>query len=277
MLESTNIYAVMSKQKQYRILFRIDDVNSLTKELKNVSEIFLQRKIPITYAVEPGNVTDKCVSWLKNLKQEMPELIGITQHGWDHSKYQTGEFDNTRTFEEQFGDLKRGRNRLKELFGEDFFPMLTIPFGVFNRDTIRAADQLGFRVFCIHFNYRLSRRLFYKLGHTFGKIQIFGKKVSNHMRYMPGTNMFEIDSALSFVKKYKDDYGTECSMYAFDEMMVDFAKFQKYITTIVILLHHRYHCNKESLNLVKKVVEELEKRQEVTFSSYSQVYREHKG
>jgi len=266
----------MSKQKQYKVLFRIDDVNSLTKELKNVSEIFLQRKIPVTYAVEPGNVTDKCVLWLRSLKQELPDLISIAQHGWNHTRYKSSEFDNTRTFEEQYNDLKRGRDRLKELFGENFFPMLTIPFGVFNLDTIRAADQLGFKVFCIHFNYRLSRRLFYKLGHTFGKIQIFGKNVSNHMRYMPGTNMFEIDSALSFIKKYKDDYGTKCCMYTFEEMIAEFAKFQKYISTIAILLHHRYHYNKESLNLAEKVVEELKKRQEITFSSYSQIYQEYK-
>ena len=63
-----------------KVCFRNDDVNSLTEPLKKLTEIYLKRKVPITHAVEPGNVTIETIDWLKQLKTHDPHLIEIIQH-----------------------------------------------------------------------------------------------------------------------------------------------------------------------------------------------------
>ncbi len=263
--------------REIKVLFRNDDVNALTPELKNVTRVLVERGICITHTVEPGNVTPECVAWLKQEKQKHPGLLEIVQHGWNHAKHARGEFGDGRGYEQQYDDLRRGKQRLIEIFGADFFNMITIPFGVFNQDTVRAADALGYDVFCVHYNYRLSRRLFYKLGHLLGKGQILGRGVSNHLRNYPGTRMFEIDSAISFIKRYHDDYGTGCDFETREEMLRHFDEFQKHIPVIVILLHHRYHNAPEKIRLVEEVVDALRERPYVTFSSYGKVLAEHRN
>jgi hypothetical protein len=81
----------------------------------NLTQIFLKRGVPITHAVEPGNLTKSTTSWLKQLKKEYPGLLEIAQHGWDHSSYLKGEFDNSRAYREQLNDLNRGRKYLEKI------------------------------------------------------------------------------------------------------------------------------------------------------------------
>lgn len=211
------------------------------------------------------------------MKRARPACLEIVQHGWNHAKHGRGEFGDGRTYQQQYDDLARGKKRMEQLFGADFFPMITIPFGVYNQDTVRAADALGFKVCCVHFNYRLSRRLFYKLGRLLGRGQLLGRGISNHLRNYPGTSMFEIDSALSFIKKYYDDYGTDCEFETCDDMLRHFDRFERFIPVIVILLHHRYHNSPEKIALVERVVDGLRERKYVSFSSYAEILGEYRG
>ncbi|MBE7558931.1 polysaccharide deacetylase family protein [bacterium] len=259
------------------VLFRNDDVNALTPELRNVTRIFLDRGISITHTVEPGNVSEACVAWLKQMRREHGGLVEIVQHGWNHAKHGRGEFGDGRSYGEQYDDLARGRARMEELFGEDFFPMITIPFGVYKQDTVRACDALGYKVFCAHYNYRLSRRLFYAVGRLLGRGQLFGRGISNHLRNYPRTRMFEIDSAISFIKKYYDDYGTECEFETESSMLGHFERFERFIPVIVVLLHHRYHNDARKLQLVEDVVDALQRRPCVRFSSYRGVWSEYRS
>ena len=166
-----------------KVCFRNDDVNILDKELIRLTKIFMDRCIPITYAVEPANVTTETINWLKQMKKDIPDLIEIVQHGWDHSWHGKGEFGIGRSYNQQLNDLQRGKEKLENIFGDDFFPMITIPFSVYNRDTIKAADSLHYKVVSGHYNYRISRRLFYFVGHILGKGQLFGRHISIHLNY----------------------------------------------------------------------------------------------
>lgn len=259
------------------VLFRNDDVNELTDELKAVTDVLYSRGIPLTHTVEPGNVTDEAVDWLKGLKQENPGLIEIVQHGWQHTQHGSGEFGDERSYDEQFSDLSRGKKRLQELFGDDFFNMLTIPFGVFNGDTIKAAVQLDFEVFCVHFNRRLSRRIFYKVGNFLNRGDILGKKVSNHLRNYPGTNMFEIDSAISFIKKYYGHDTNDCLFREHDDIMEEFAIYRRMINVVVLLLHHRFHYKPEHIELIERVADSLKNDPTVEFATYQDVYKKYRG
>jgi len=267
----------MNYNKSTIVLFRNDDVNELTSELKAVTDVLYSRGIPLTHTVEPGNVTEETVSWLKELKRDNPSLIEIVQHGWQHAQHGSGEFGDERSYEEQFNDLSRGKKRLQELFGDDLFNMLTIPFGVFNSDTIKAAVALDFEVFCVHFNRKLSRRIFYTVGHILNRGDIFGKKVSNHLRNYPGTKMFEIDSAVSFIKKYYGHDTNDCLFREHDDIMEEFAEYRRMINVVVLLLHHRFHYKPEHIALIERVADSLKSDPTVEFSTYEGVYKRFKS
>jgi len=257
------------------VLFRNDDVNTLTPQLVGLTEIFIRRGIPVTHAIEPGNVTEETANWLKDVKKNHPGLLEIAQHGWNHTLYKKGEFDGSRSYEQQFNDLKRGKEKLESIFGDNFFPMITIPFGVYNQHTIKACDTLGYKVICRHYNYRISRRLFYRIGQIFGNPQLFGRHVSYHLNHCPGTQMFEIDSAISFIKKYYSHHTNKCEMFSAGEIIRAFQQFLKHTPVIVFLLHHRFHHQNHQIHLVEDVVDELQKRRDVWFASYSATYKEY--
>lgn len=258
-----------------KVCFRNDDVNTVTPELDKVTDIFVSRGIPITHGVEPANMTTQTVRWLRDLKKRYPNLMEIVQHGWSHQKHGRGEFGPGRSFEKQLIDLTNGFEKMVSEFETDFFPALTIPFGVYNADTIKAASSLRYKVFCSHYNYRLSRRMFYVVGHILGKGQIFGRRISNHLRRYPGTEMLQIDTSISFIRKYFDDFGTGCQMFPVEEIMAMFRRLQKLIPVVVLLLHHRYFIQKDHLRLVHDVLDQFERRGDIQYVTCEELYREY--
>lgn len=258
-----------------KVCFRNDDVNSLTDPLMKLTEIFLKRKVPISHAVEPGNVTIDTIKWLKQLKSKDPRLIEIIQHGWNHTFHGKGEFGGRRTYEEQFMDLKRGKEKLESIFKEDFFPALTVPWDLYNQGTIRAANLLGFKVFCVHYDYRISRRLFYAIGHILRRGQLFGKSISHHLKYYPGTQILQVDTAISLIKKYFDLFGSECDFFSTEEVLAAFKRIRKFIPVVVFLLHHKYHQDESHFQLVNELLEELQHRKNIEFLDHSRIYEEY--
>lgn len=259
-----------------KVCFRNDDVNSLTEPLMKLTEIFLKRKVPITHAVEPGNVTIETINWLKRLKSKHPHLIEIIQHGWDHTFNGKGEFGKGRSYEEQFIDLKRGKEKMESTFGDDFFPVITIPWDLYSQDTIKATNLLGFKVFCSHYDSRISRRLFYSLGHVLARGQLFGKHISNHLKYYPGTQMLQIDAAISLIKTYLDHFGNECEFFSTEKVLLAFEKVRKLIPVVVFLFHHKYHLKEGHFQLVKDVLDELQHREDVEFLNHSRIYEDYR-
>jgi hypothetical protein len=267
----------MGSMLSTKVCFRNDDVNSLTEPLMGLTEILLKRKVPITHAVEPGNVTIETIHWLKQLKSNYPHLIEIIQHGWNHTFHVKGEFGGGRSYEEQFIDLKQGKEKMERIFKEDFFPVITVPWDLYNKVTIKAANQLGFKVFCVHYDYRISRRLFYSLGHFLGRGQLFGKPISNHLKCYPGTQMLQIDTAISLIKRYFDLFGNECEFFSTKEILSAFNKVRKLIPVVVFLFHHKYHQKGSHFQLVEDVLDELQHRKDVDFVSHSRIYADWKA
>ena len=142
-------------------------------------------------------------------------------------------------------------------FGEHFFPMLTFPFGVYDENTIRAAQVLNFKGICSHYNHRISRRLFYKVGHLMKKGRLFGKNVSNHLKYYPGTKLLQIDTAIALIKKYYDDSKGECEMLSEGQVSHSFNKLSKLTPVVIILIHHRFHRTSSELLLVENIAKRL--------------------
>lgn len=259
------------------IYFRNDDVNTLDKELINVTELLITEGVPITHAVEPANVKDDTVAWLNEMKAENPNLIEIMQHGFDHKRRHLGEFGGSRPYEEQLEYISKGKQIMLESFGENFVKAINFPFGNYNKHTIKAADELGFKIISSHYNYKPSRRIMYYLGNLARRGQIFGKHVSHHMQYYPATNLFEIDMCLSFIKKYIGGYNSrECVFEDINDMLEEYQHFKKHTNVIGILLHHRYHHSRKGVELIRDTIKAL-KTEDVVFTNYSELYRTFSG
>lgn len=255
---------------------RNDDVNVLDRELVEITGICAEEGVPLTHTVEPGNVTDECLQWLLEQKNRDPRLLELMQHGYDHSWHDEGEFGGQRSFADQFTDLEKGKKILLEKLGKDFFPALNFPFGPYNSHSMRAADQLGFKIICSHYNCRLSRRLLYAAGHLLGRGKIMDKHVSYHLDFYPGTGLYCIDMAVSLIKRYHGEHGgIECDFFSLEEIMSRIASFNEHTPVIGVLLHHRYHHHPESLDLVRQVIRSLKSIPEAEFLNMEEIYQRH--
>jgi hypothetical protein len=113
------------------------------------------------------------------------------------------------------------------------------------------------------------------VGHVLDKGQLFGHHISNHLKYYPETKLFEIDSAISFIKKYYGHHTNHCDMCNTAEITSEFEKFKRRIPVLVFLLHHRFHHQKHHLDLVEEVLDKLQAREDVRFSTYAQIYHDY--
>ncbi len=257
------------------VFFRNDDVrDTLDKSLVDLTKLFIKYEIPIIHAVEPANITPEVIDWLTDLKKQYPSLIEIIQHGYDHQpkvivKGRKGEFGGDRTYEEQYTDLKKGITLLNKYFNDNWFSAFTLPYGPYNNSFIKALNDCHFKVFSSHYNRKLSRQLFYFMGHLLGQGKMFGKRISWNLQYHPNTNLFEIDMNVSFIKKYHNEE-TDAELYSLEYLIEETKKYSKY-RTIGILLHHRYHNSEEKIILVEDYLKWI-KQQDYSFSTLKNIY-----
>jgi hypothetical protein len=255
---------------------RNDDINILDEELVAVTRRCTAAGVPITHAVEPANVTDEAATWLLDERAPEPRLVEIMQHGFDHRKRDRGEFGGSRPFAEQKHDLSRGKQILQERFGTAFLPCLNFPFGPYNQASMRAADELGYRIICSHYNSRRSRRLLYAVGHLLRRGQILDRHVSYHLDYYAGTGLFSIDMAVSFIQRYIGDYGSrECIFHSADWIVDRVRQFLPHTPVIGLLLHHRFHTSAASLDLISEVIDRLRQLPGAEFLNLAEIYRRH--
>ena len=254
--------------------FRNDDVNILDDALIDVSRRCTEQNVPITHAVEPANVTDEAVAWLLAEHAKEPRLVEIMQHGYDHVEKDRGEFGGNRPYEEQYTDLLRGREILTEKFGEVWQPCLNFPFGPYNRHSMRAADDIGYRIICSHYNCRLSRRIMYAVGHTLKRGRLLDRHVSYHLDFYPGTDLFCVDMAVSFIALYIGPHGSrDCNFHDVTKLMQTIKNFTHHTPVVGILLHHRFHYTAASLTLISDLIELLKALPDTEFLNIHEIYQ----
>lgn len=256
------------------LFFRNDDVrNKLDYSLIEITNIFMEKGIPITHAVEPANITEEVVSWLNSIKKQYPNLIEIMQHGYDHkhkNKIKKGEFGGQRGYEEQFKDIEDGKTLMDKYFGDLWFPAFNFPYGPYNPAAMKAVHDCGFKVVNSHYNNEWKRQIFYKLGHLLRKGYLFKHHVSWNLDYYPGTKLFEIDMNVGFIDKYYNEE-FDSKMMTLDELIEDTRKYfnQK---TIGVLLHHRYHNTREKIQLVDDYLRWCKTLQNIEFCTMESIY-----
>ena len=247
--------------KEY--FFRNDDIrDSLDSSLVQIQELFIKRDVPIVHAVEPANVTPEVVEWLLEMKANHPELITLMQHGCDHTiknNNKKGEFGGQRGFDEQYEDIRKGKDLMNSLFGDAWFEAFNFPYAPYNKDAIRALEKVGYKVLNSHYNVEWKRRAFYAIGHLLRQGMLLDHHVSWNLDIYPGTTMYEISMNITFIKKYHDEQ-TNCDFFTLEELC---NKIDQYIPTrypIGLLLHHRYHTTQESIDLIGGVFDYLEQK-----------------
>ncbi len=260
-------------EKNKNIFFRNDDVRQkLDQSLIDITELFIDKKIPVTHAVEPANITKEVAEWMLKTKKDFPDYIEIMQHGFDHTiknKILKGEFGGQRTYEEQYNDIKQGKELMNEWFGDLWFPAFNFPYAPYNKAAIKAVDNLGYKVLNSHYNDDLSRKLFYKAGHLINKGYFLNHHVSWNLDYYPGTKLFEIDMNISFIKKYLNE-DEDAEFFTLSELQSKTIRYSRYKTTGV-LIHHRYHNNKSKIKLVEDYLNWCIE-EKYNFTSLSEIY-----
>ena len=256
------------------VFFRNDDVrNRLDDSLVELTMLFISHGVPITHAVEPANLTSEVAYWLINIKKQFPELIDIMQHGFDHTvknKIRKGEFGGQRTYFEQLNDIKRGKEIMDSWFGKSWFPAFNFPYAPYNSGAIRAVEECGFKVLNSHFSSRLSRKIFYKIGHLLNKGYLLNHHVSWNLDYYPNTKLFEIDVNTSFIKKYYNEL-YDCEMLNLSELQKETFQYMKY-KTIGVLLHHRYHNTEMKIKLINEYLRWCKSVPHFEFWSLKNIY-----
>jgi len=259
------------------IFIRNDDVREkLDKSLLEITNICIRNEVPISHAVEPANVTKEVVDWLLQIKGEYPHLIEIIQHGYDHKiKYQItrfgklrkGEFGGNRTFEDQYNDLLKGFNLMNTFFGKSWYPVLTLPYGAFNRNTLRAIDCIGYNGLSTSVNFSQMHRIKDFFGRIFKVNFLFNRQISYHMRQRPETSFIDIGVSANIIRKYINE--NDAIHFTNTELLGIIYHNSLYTDNIGILLHHRFH--KENINQFSDLIKFLKLKGNVSFKSIEKI------
>ncbi len=138
-------------KKEIRFFLRDDDADEDVETLRHLFDVTLASGVPLNLEIIPDGLTDSGIRLLDNHKHLHPTLFELNQHGWRHLNHEKEgrkcEFGVSRTFDQQFEDISKGKRRLEEIFKDKFYPVFTPPWNRCTNDTLKALDQLGFRVF----------------------------------------------------------------------------------------------------------------------------------
>jgi peptidoglycan/xylan/chitin deacetylase (PgdA/CDA1 family) len=254
------------------VFFRNDDVRgTLDESLVEITNLFLKNQIPITYAVEPANISVKVINWLNELKAEHPNLIEIIQHGYDHkikNMKTKGEFGGQRKFKEQYDDILKGRLLMDSYFQNGWEKIFTFPYGAYNKYTLLALENLKYIAISSSIDFRFKSRLKDYIGRKMGVNYLFGKKISYHSLIRPQTNIYEISTCVNLIMKYQNEM--EAIHYPFDVLLSKIESAAHFTNLIGILLHHRFHYLQ--LELIERLILHLTS-ENYHFTSLSRVIK----
>ena len=272
--------------KQKYIFFRNDDVRgTLDKTLIELTELCVTNNVPISLTIEPANVTLEVVDWLLDMKSKYPELFEIVQHGYSHKlnyqkmigkKLKKGEFGGDRTFQEQFKEIKQGKDMMDKYFGDKWFPLFTFPYGGRNDETLQAVRDSGFKAVNGSMGISSLHKLVYYIGRFMTKEMLFGRKISYHCLNKKKFNLFQIDTSFSLEKKFIDEE-TQADIYSLDELKEKTQKYLNQTSVLGIVTHHRYHNTKDKLKVIENYIKWLKEQPNIQFVNQECIYQSFKN
>ncbi len=121
--------------------WRDDDLNEPTEALDRLMDLRHRLDIPLHLAVIPDRVDPRIIEELRDCH--------VIQHGVLHQNFagdgeKKCEFPESRPKEDSLADLVSGKNRMEELFGETFLPILVPPWNRIYEPLLADLKELGF-------------------------------------------------------------------------------------------------------------------------------------
>lgn len=221
--------------------FRDDDVDKLTPNLVRLLQLFGEREIPLHLQIIPKRVEAEAVHSLRDLKSRHPELMVLSQHGWSHANHSlTGkkhEFGETRTQAAQLLDIMSGKDKMSQLFLDDFFLAFTPPWNRYDKSTLQALKDLDFEVVSADGG---------KIGATDGNLVEISTAIDlEHRRPYP-----EMKSPVHVLYEIKEKLRTQ--------------------STIGLLLHH-HEMRPADFQFLKKLLSGLEAQDANGFPNFKEI------
>lgn len=264
------------------VFFRNDDVRgNLDEALVSITYLLAKTSIPISHTIEPANITNDVIDWIKEFQVKHPNMLELVQHGYAHrlnyqkvinGKLRKGEFGGDRTYEEQFAEIYHGKELMDQYFGSNWFPLFTFPYGARNDAALKAVSDAGFVAVNGSMGVSVQHQVLYFFGRLFNQEMLWDKKISYHLRHRKGLGLFQIDTSFSLIKKYKDE-GTEADFYSLEQLKLKAAEYLRKAPTVGIVLHHRYHNTPEKLKLLEDFVVWLKSQKGIEFVTQEEIYK----
>jgi len=130
------------------IFFRADDIAVPGGRFKRLLEVFAVHHVPLCLAVVPAWLTPLRWKALEDIGQKDAHLWCWHQHGWRHVNHAIGgkkqEFGPQRTPADLARDIQRGRQRLRNLMGKNFYPVFTPPWNRCGQQALAALKDAGY-------------------------------------------------------------------------------------------------------------------------------------
>ncbi len=129
------------------LFFRADDIGVPSPMFSAMVNLFSQYKIPLNLAVVPSWITTTRYQQLQKSTRGL-SLFCWHQHGWRHRNHEIEgkkqEFGDSRTMDQLEMDIVKGRDRLRETIGHEFYPVFTPPWNRCGEKTLDILLKLGF-------------------------------------------------------------------------------------------------------------------------------------
>lgn len=188
--------------RDVRFFVRDDDVGELTAALRYFVECFVSHRIPVSYQIIPSRLTPDCASYLLDVWSRNQELVAFGQHGLHHRMTLRGrelrrEFGPERSYADQRAAISEGLAILRERLGDEApIQVFTPPQHKFDRNTVRAASQVGYRIFSVSSYPTLHHQLAYAMGRALGWSSFAHHGVSYHGGRRPEADLEEVSIAI---------------------------------------------------------------------------------
>jgi hypothetical protein len=130
------------------VYFRADDVAVPGKQFDRMMELFANYRVPLSLAVVPAWLTHQRWKTMQSKALRVSSLWCWHQHGWRHVNHETAgknqEFGSARQSSAVKEDLLKGRQRLENILGNQFYPVFTPPWNRCNLNTLELLKAYRF-------------------------------------------------------------------------------------------------------------------------------------
>ncbi len=133
--------------RQPQLWWRDDDAVAVTPELEHLAQLTGKAGINVLLAVIPAHVDEALAEYLAQHTNLQPCL-----HGWAHKNHASAsekkcELGPHRELDLVLGEIAAGRQRLADLFGSGFVPVLVPPWNRMRDDLAPRLHETGITAF----------------------------------------------------------------------------------------------------------------------------------